>query len=405
MLAEARRKREAARGRGRPSIVPLSLNDTDRFNPEDAPYYRCDPFIEPAYLDKLHNHYRIVPHSLDDVLALTPDQVGDCDLARLNLLCATGLRRADGLDVDEYVGRLDRWAAYIGMMTDHYKHVFDANPARYEHSEPLWRMLVLTRVLERAFGVRYNPDRIDIPDWTDSQDMLIHGLLGPQRTGTCPSIPVLLVVLGQRLGYPLKLVRTQAHLFSRWDAADHPNANFRGRFNIEFHGEGFNAHSDAFYYKWPVALKPSQIARYENGDPHAPFLNSFSPAQALAEAVGCRAVVLNATGHHTEAHNTFQMAHRFDPHYGGYKEQAECALRARAELQMKALGFEPRVFRGMLDQWHHRLQGKLYEAVTYRDALRARSCHPTNRTTGPLAESNREPVSLPSQCGDEAGIG
>lgn len=58
--------------------------------------------------------------------------------------------------------------------------------------------------------------------------------------GTCSSLPPLYVAIGRRLGYPLKLVKSFAHLFARWD-------NGAGeRFNIECTARQFVSHPDEY---------------------------------------------------------------------------------------------------------------------------------------------------------------
>ena len=49
--------------------------------------------------------------------------------------------------------------------------------------------------------------------FADARDVFLHGLTGPERRGTCSSLPVLHVAVGRRLGYPLKLVTTKGHQF------------------------------------------------------------------------------------------------------------------------------------------------------------------------------------------------
>jgi regulator of sirC expression with transglutaminase-like and TPR domain len=80
-------------------------------------------------------------------------------------------------------------------------------------------------VMYEDFGIRYNPDRIAISGnldpndrfFADSRDIFLHGLVGNRRMGTCSSMSVLYAAIGRRLGYPLKLATTKAHLFLRWE--------------------------------------------------------------------------------------------------------------------------------------------------------------------------------------------
>jgi hypothetical protein len=56
--------------------------------------------------------------------------------------------------------------------------------------------------------------------FADPSKVFLHGLLGPERVGTCSSLPVLYVAVGRQLGYPLKLVTAKGHLFVRWEGAE-----------------------------------------------------------------------------------------------------------------------------------------------------------------------------------------
>jgi hypothetical protein len=145
-----------------------------------------------------------------------PGQLEGTDIAGLNLACAVGLPGSEGLVIQDLCKVVDEWAEHIRQETErNYLH-FVSYPEEYKHSEPFWRMLLLTSILQQHYGIRYNPKQIQTYRWDDSRDQFIHGLLGPQRTGTCPSIPVLIVALGRRLGYPLWLCAAPGHVFTRW---------------------------------------------------------------------------------------------------------------------------------------------------------------------------------------------
>jgi hypothetical protein len=151
-------------------------------------------------------------------------------------------------------------------------------------------MIALVTVLQKGAGVGYNPDRIDDP-WEDqdSRDDFIHGILdGPG--GTCASMPVLVVAVGRRLGYPLKLVPGHGHLFARWEE---PGGE---RFNVECSGEGFNNHPDEYYRTWPRSCPEGLF-------PRTKFLKSMTPREEVAAAWMKR-------GHVWRAHGNFLGASR-----------------------------------------------------------------------------------------------
>lgn len=242
-------------------------------------------------------------------------QVGD--LARLNLICAGDLPGSEGLDIQAELQRLDAWADRVRVETDRDIHNFFKNPAEFEHSEPYYRVLMLVTVLQQDLGVRYNPDRVHKPDFTNSKDLFIHGLLqaspnprpspdaseepppAPHHGGTCVSLPVLYVAVGRRLGYPLKLATTKEHVFARWDDGQH-------RFNIEATSMGLNTFPDDHYKAWPHKLTESELAS-------GSYLRSLGPREELALFLAVRGYVLEDTGRHKEALEAYTKATQLDP--------------------------------------------------------------------------------------------
>lgn len=185
--------------------------------------------------------------AMEDLYAMSEAELPTYDIAELSLLAARGLPGADDLHVERYLSVLNLWARRIQTQTNKHGGVFRSDPGKFDNSEGFWRMLALTATLRDEFNIRYNMERIEKEDWSDSRDGLIHGLLGPNRTGTCSSLPVLLVAIGRRLGYPLFLVCTIGHLFVRWSSADKNE-----RFNVEFNGDGMSRHPDQYYREWPA---------------------------------------------------------------------------------------------------------------------------------------------------------
>lgn len=169
-----------------------------------------------------------IPASHYDLLAMTPEQLAKIDVALVNLLCAKGLPGAENLDIPAILAKLDEWAAKVKFET--LRHLYRVTDPRYaehyNHSEARLRAEFIVQCLQEDCGVRYNPDRIYEPDFRDSRDMFLHGMLPGANGGTCASMPVMYVAIGRRLGYPMKLVATREHLFCRWDDG-------KERFNIE----------------------------------------------------------------------------------------------------------------------------------------------------------------------------
>lgn len=344
-LAEARRGRDAARRRTASDEDPAP----HRLAHESAPHGVDDPPVHPRFRLLSFKPRGQQPRSLDEALRLPADRIGGVDPALLNLLASEDLPGFGTISVERAMERLDAWAAHALAMAEAHRAVFDRNPGRFENSLPLWLVLGLQRTLHREFGVHYNPRRVNAPaDWREDRDLFIHGALGPWRTGTCASLPVLFLAVGHRMGLPLRLVRAPGHLFCRWDAPRHPDPAMRARFNIEYGGEQIACHSDAYYHRWPHPLPAAVIAQAERNDPRAPYLVSLQPNQEAAIAIGHRATVIAAQGRDLWANLLYRQAHRLDPAYGGYRQFARRIVQRRAQALLLEHGLDVDQVRGWL---------------------------------------------------------
>lgn len=243
---------------------------------------------------------------LERLLNLSEAEIARTDIARWNLACAVGLPGAEGLEIDEKLAELDRWAKRVASETERNMHRFRSNPAEYESSEAYFRALMLVVVLQEDCGVHYNPARINEPDFTNSKDLLLHGLVGDSNGGTCVSMPVLYVAVGRRLGYPMKLALTKGHVFARWDGAEHSNPSFRGRFNVDATSRGLSTHDDEHYATWPNRLSPADRTG-------GWFLKSLEPAEELAVFLMQRGHCLEDNGRLPEAQVAYTLAKRLAP--------------------------------------------------------------------------------------------
>ena len=72
--------------------------------------------------------------SMEQLLAMPAEQLAQVDIARMNLLCATGLPGAEDLDIDKCLATLDRWATRVKQETE--RHLYRlTDPAYKEHAE------------------------------------------------------------------------------------------------------------------------------------------------------------------------------------------------------------------------------------------------------------------------------
>jgi hypothetical protein len=241
-------------------------------------------------------------------------------MAVSNLCCAVGLPGAEGLNLESCLRTIDKIAQHVRIETELHYYRFLEQPAEYENSQGYFCILMLITVLQQDCGVRYNPARVRDPkfqdpncfepDFSDSRDLFIHGILdGPG--GTCASMPVLTVAVGRRLGYPLRLVEAPGHLFARWDD---PTGVFNGvpdRFNIDCSGRGFACHSDEHYKTWPRAWTKHE-------EQSGCYLKSLTPREEIAVFLATRGHCLWDNGRLGEAIRAYGMACVFathDPRY------------------------------------------------------------------------------------------
>ncbi len=255
------------------------------------------------------------PTSFAELCALETNDLERCDIALMNLLCAEGLVGSEHLNISSNLTLLDNFAKYVKSETERHLYKFREHPDEFNNSEGYFRMMMMTTVLQQDLGVRYNPERIQLP-WNpiesnerffaDSRDIFIHGLARKNGTGTCSSMPVFFVAVGRRLGYPLKLVRAKSHLFARWDEA--------GRsFNIEGTSIGLVSYPDNHYRNWPMSFTPEE-------EEAESYLKSLTPVQELTVFLSIRGACLRAHTNYLHALGAFAQAFYKEPQSVGYQK-------------------------------------------------------------------------------------
>lgn len=243
-----------------------------------------------------------VPTSHYDLLKMSPAELADVDFALMNLLCAKGLPGAESMDIPAILKKLDEWAAKVAFETErHLYRVTDPQYAdHYQHSEARLRAEFIVQVLQEDCSVHYNLERVQDPDYRNSQDIFLHGMVNSDNGGTCASMPVMYAAIARRLGYPIKLALAREHVFMRWDDG-------KERFNIDGAGNGgVDYPTDDFYRTWPHPLTEKMLASGE-------FLNSLTPEEELSMFLELRGICLQEHGRFPEAVETYAAAHRLKP--------------------------------------------------------------------------------------------
>lgn len=256
--------------------------------------------------------------TLAEMLEMGPAELSRLDVGLRNLLCATGLPGAEDMDFPECMRRLEALKEHVHRRTERDLVRFRENPAQFNFpracTENFFRIITFVCALKDDGRLHYNPERTDgkgenVP--FDSKDMLINGLLGDERIGTCNSIPVVIVAVGRRLGYPLYLSTTRHHVWARWDGGGE-------RFNIEASCPGgFTDFDDEYFRNTPFPMRQVDI---ESGY----YLRNFTPADETALFLFSRAWVL-------EDHQRFEE---------GLPAWAKCCFLAPTEPMYPRRAFE-----------------------------------------------------------------
>lgn len=248
--------------------------------------------------------------SLGDLCLMSSEDLAKQDIALINLRCAEGLPGSENLDVARCLKILDQWAEQVKRETDIRILQFYKEPEQYDNSEAHFRMMALVTIVQQDYGVKYNPNRVaevseaDF-DYTNSQDLFIHGLITSDNGGTCVSMPVLYTAIAQRLGYPVHLVHAKAHVFCRWDG--------RGeRVNVEATNQGMNAFDDDHYMQWPHRIVKVEVDR-------GLYLKSLDNDEAFAGFLASRGNCLEDNGELPDARVSYVLASKHAPENPVYR--------------------------------------------------------------------------------------
>ncbi|MCI0642307.1 MAG: transglutaminase-like domain-containing protein [Gemmataceae bacterium] len=249
-------------------------------------------------------------------------ELAHVDLAAMNVACSAGLPGISNLEYPHYNKLLDAWAkSALREIKSHYP-LFDIDPLSFQYSKNRYRLVGLITVLQRDLGLRYDPRLIHSEDFfVDARNVFVQGVIDA-RKGTCSNLPVLVVSVGRRLGFPLRLVSAKSHLFARWESTTET-------FNIECTSLGFVSHPDDYYLTWPLACSYYEAHEFS-------FLRSKSPREELAFCLAARGHVLLDNLRFFEAADAYAWAYELQPNCRLHLSSLEATInRWRSKLQEK----------------------------------------------------------------------
>jgi len=181
--------------------------------------------------------------SLAELLALDSDSLGRVDIAVVNLLCAEGLPGTESVDIRGCLNTLETWTQRVRRYTKANTHFYQRDPAAYYHHKGFSKLVSMAVLLKRGLGVAYQPTAIESCDFRDARDDFLQGVL-TRKLGTCASLPVLVVAIGRRLGYPMHLAIARGHVLCQWlnDNGTHVN------FEVSGNDGDCSSHKDEHYH-------------------------------------------------------------------------------------------------------------------------------------------------------------
>ncbi|HUO10232.1 MAG TPA: hypothetical protein VM008_18135 [Phycisphaerae bacterium] len=282
------------------------------------------------------------PSTLGQLLAATPNEINRCDIARMNLLCAQSLPRAERLDVEASLSQIDEWTEHVREETARFYPSYLRNPNPQKGSLAVFQLWAVIRSLKETYELKHHllPKKrtgfkgygtravfgSDI-GYEDSRPLFIHGLLGPERIGSCSSLPVLFTAVARRLGYPVNLALAVQHMFNRWES---PTETF----NMDGSGPD--------YITRPPSEDFIDVPRPWTSEQKycGCYLRSITAQEALAAFLLMRGACLQWNGDLREAHRMCALAHLLSPKhpaYAAHLEVIEDLTRRKGHLARAAL--------------------------------------------------------------------
>lgn len=255
---------------------------------------------------------------------MSDDELGQQDIALVNLVCAAGLPGTENLNIPQCLAQIDEWAELVREETIRGFPRYCANPNPNKGSEAVYKLWAVMHTLRYGIGLKHimtareNGDPDAQPrratggpykSFADADNVFIHGLLSPRRMGSCTSQPVLYAAVGRRLGYPVKLVLTVQHIFNRWVSPEES-------FNMDGCAKFIAGDDYDHYIDWPRKWRPAERAS-------TAFLRPATPREELAAFIFTRCGVLSANLEFDEALRMCKIASELSPENPAYTNEIE----------------------------------------------------------------------------------
>lgn len=243
---------------------------------------------------------------LDRILALSDSELERVPIARINLLVAKEV--FCDLDVDTYTAKLRQLAQEL----KEYNQKYVDNP---NDPDQLIRALNTYLYFHKNFRYTKLGDANDVVSLNrEPTNLFLNGILD-RMMGTCVSMPVIYIALGEEMGYPIKGVNAEDHFFCRWEGNGYVS-------NIEATNGG-EEFTDEFYKK-DLGVTDEQLAS-------GAYMKTLSKRELIGNFFFARASFYSATGQAEKAIDDFQRVVACNPRdVDGFANLAQlCARRAR----------------------------------------------------------------------------
>src|SRR5258706_9359984 len=100
------------------------------------------------------------PRTFEEILTLSESELGRCDIALVNLLCAIGLPGAEELDIPACLAKLDAWTEDVRCQTDENFKRF--TPKTPRDTPGLVKCWTLCKVLRHWKGLKHHLEPPDL---------------------------------------------------------------------------------------------------------------------------------------------------------------------------------------------------------------------------------------------------